>query len=712
MLKFLRKYQVFLLAIGGSLLMVVFLIQPVLQNFGFDPRTQKVATIGPTAAKVSRGDLDEASRDVAVLRAVFRTGGGPQISDIVVEQLLGLDEQNTNEHWLLLTRAADRAGVTGVWRDGDLWIDRAAASVAQLLVFQQILSQTGGNQQLAFLLLQQQQNQQQITQIADQLASVFRQNRTALVSQQNATEEFVNRILARAAAIRRLRTLHQSTVARLGEPGVYRQAKRQGEAALADYVLLSASLLSDRIPEPTDEQLAEHFETYKDARPGDTDANRYGIGYTLPRRLRLRYLVLDPAAIESEIEVPRLDVRRRWREQNPDAPAEAFPDAEQRIRNELRAERLNRATEAAEQAIIAEFKRALAPVRQAEGYYVLPDDWPERGPDLEATADRVEQTLAVQLGIEGARPEVVEPEGLLTSSEIDRLPRIGEATFQVGSTGIPASRLTQHVRPLVDRSPLRAQVDVPIYEPPATDLAGRRYYLVVSEAKPLSPPESFEIIREEVAEDWTLVRAFERLEADAEEIESLAQSAGLESLQPRFPLGEDQTPESVNLVPTRDARVSPGGVTPPTPTGDESPVFDRRASEPRFADFRRAIIDTAEANFEPMADPASNDPVAVVELVPSLPDPVLAVALARAYRPLPLAQYRAAAGGNLGQSEAAERLAGTDLPDPFAFEALARRFEFVKLGERDDRDGGTEPEAEPDPETDPGTDGAASASAG
>lgn len=698
MLKFLRKYQVFLLAIGGSLLMVVFLIQPVLQNFGFDPRSQKVATIGPAGRKVSQGELDDASRDLAVLRAVFSTSAGPQLADLITEGLLGLDPDNTSEHWLLLSRAAEDAGLVGVWRDGDLWIDRAAASVAQFVVYQQVLEQVNGNQQLAQLLLQQPQNQQQLAQLAQQLPEVFRQNRAALVSQQPVTEEFINRVLARAAAIRRLRQLHETAAGRLGSPGLYEQAKSRGAAALADYVLLSASLLTEQIPEPTDEQLARHFETYKQTRPGDTRANRYGVGYTLPPRLRLRYLVLDPAEIEPKVEVARLDVRRRWREQNPDAPAERFGDAEERVRRELRAERLNDATEVAERAVLAEFKRLLAPVREVDGYYALPDDWPEAGPDLEAVAARVERVLAQQLGIEGARPAVVEPEGPLTAQDLAGLDQIGRATFEVGSTSIPFGQLTQHVRPIVDRSPLGAQEGVPIFEPPATDLAQRRYYVVVSEARPISPPDSFEAIRDRVAEDWTLVRAFERLEAEAEEIEALARSSGLDALRTRFELPEDQTPREANLEPTRNARVAPGNITPPASEADESPVFDRRANAPRFADFRRAVIDAAELSFEPMADPAGNDPVTVVEPVPSLPDPVLAVALARAYRPLPLELYRLAARGVLGQAEAAQRLEGSDLPDPFAYEALTRRFEFVRVGDAR----GATPDRPSDPDGEPG----------
>ena len=66
MLKLLRKYDKWILAIGGSLLMVVFLLPQALTEFGANPRKATAAVIDGRG-KITEGDLMEARQELSKL---------------------------------------------------------------------------------------------------------------------------------------------------------------------------------------------------------------------------------------------------------------------------------------------------------------------------------------------------------------------------------------------------------------------------------------------------------------------------------------------------------------------------------------------------------------------------------------------------------------------------------------------------------------------
>ena len=66
MLKFIRKYQMVILVIGGSLLMVVFLLQPVLERLAPSPLKAKVASLDDGTV-FTRGEIIRAQAAVTLL---------------------------------------------------------------------------------------------------------------------------------------------------------------------------------------------------------------------------------------------------------------------------------------------------------------------------------------------------------------------------------------------------------------------------------------------------------------------------------------------------------------------------------------------------------------------------------------------------------------------------------------------------------------------
>src|SRR5690606_23398733 len=113
MLKFPRKYQLILLAIGGSLLILAFPIEPLPRQFGPNRREETVAELAADREKVTYAELLQARADVKFLQPFYQvysiTGVLPQLAE-------GDDE--AAYHWLLLTREADQGGYVGGAEDG------------------------------------------------------------------------------------------------------------------------------------------------------------------------------------------------------------------------------------------------------------------------------------------------------------------------------------------------------------------------------------------------------------------------------------------------------------------------------------------------------------------------------------------------------------------------------------------------------------------
>lgn len=100
MFKFLRKYSVWILGFGGTLLLIAFLAPNVIQQLA-----QRAGYAGTTQATVGDGEVveyDEWQKNV----------GESQIIDRLGSSIPGVGELESPSHWFLLSREADLAGLT------------------------------------------------------------------------------------------------------------------------------------------------------------------------------------------------------------------------------------------------------------------------------------------------------------------------------------------------------------------------------------------------------------------------------------------------------------------------------------------------------------------------------------------------------------------------------------------------------------------------
>lgn len=681
MLKFLRKYQLILLAIGGSLLMVVFLIGPIIQQVGPSLADKTVATMHGGTKKVSIYESTRAAMTPEIIRDVFpfmfydsRTG---------FPGLIRLEDEGS--HWLMLTTEAREAGLIGEAEDGRLWLEQELASVFAVYEVQfQLLQQWQGNAQIAQWMMQQRETQEAIaTRTADWRSGLPMRARQ-VAQRRGMPDSEVFKMVAEARGVMRLMRRHEQMV-RPSDREVIAALKESRDEAIVDFVLVPGDRLADQVGEPTDEQLSAHFERFRDVLPGTGDT---GIGYTLPSRVKLGWLVLDYQAIASSVRPDRVLVRKRYSEDRVKYPGE-FEDERPRIERDIVDQQVNDLMVDADRVIQGRIRGALKDARRVDGYYQIDEHW--GGVTMESLSEAVAQDIRDQRGIDFPQPGITyRVDQWFTSDDLSRLDGLGRAYWQVGPTQIPVSNVTTMARGLGDSKQVLIQKRVPVADPPARDAAGNRYYVVLFETRPQSPPDSWEEIRERVTADYKRIRAYEMLREQVDELTALAQSQGIEAVAARFNKEQPQNPESEeatpplpqerNLYVSRWATVSQGNVG----NLDFTKAVDLRANTEAF---RKAVLEFA-SKLDPMT-PFGEIPAEQALLGVELPtQQAVAIAQVQAYRPATLPdRYMISPAWIQGLAQSAfgevENL-GEHLP--FTLAALRKRLDFQYRRERGEDD--------------------------
>jgi len=647
MLKFLRKYQLILLAVGGSLLMVVFLLQPVLQQLTPDPRKRTVARIGET--KVTLGEQTRASIELDMLERFL-----PQIPAV-----LRLDEEERTYHWLLLKHEAERLGVLGVQQDGADWI----AELAEVLAQQEMRRMQQQGQQVT---------PDMVEEIYDQAGAFLEQRKTNLLRSNSLNEAVFNEVLSKARGVMRLRQLYEGAP-RLSRQRAVRAYERLGEAVLIDQLVLGPDLLMDEVPEPTETELEAQLAAYSDLRPGESRGDgedSYGFGYLLPARVKLEWLELAPGAIAEVVTADPVQVRRRWQEQGGEG---SFSEAREEIENEVKRERVQQILSDADEVIRGEILSATRGLEREGIYRAVPDGW--TAPDLERIAGDVVEAVRDRHGVRIPRPVVNRrTDRWLTASELGSLPGVGRAVYRVGTQQKRVGEIPSMVRDIGDDTTVAVQVGLPIVDPPAVNpQTGARYYVTVLDAVGESAPSSVDEIRERLIEDVKSLKAYNEHLSRLDVYRETARRDGLEGLAAMFAGDDGESPVQVR---------------------DNIFVYENRlgfASFQSFPDrradsegFREAVFEAAEG-LDPLAEPDSLplDEAVVGVGVPS--SRVVAFGRVRAFKPATQEQYRAQQSGVVANTKN-ELLGATPETDPLRLGAMTERLGFEVLGEEEENE--------------------------
>lgn len=638
MLKSLRKYKQWILVVGGSLLMIAFLVPDAVHQIQGDPMDREIATLG--GKSVSQRDLTLAERELRALE---------MIAPVLVR---GMVDVETGEHWFLLKTAAADAGLIGGSEDGRQWMPELARDL-----FQMELVRNYGDQAASIL-----SNPELVNPMVEQMVGRLEQLRMVAAAQASMTETQIDQTLANARGVARLVESFRRA-ARFSDAAVIHGSRRLLNEAKADVLVIPADRVVGEIPEPSQEQLQAHFEQYKSARPGE---GTHGFGYLQPPRVKLAWLQLDRAALAEAIKLSPIDVRKRY-EQNRTLYTGEFAEARANVEKDLRDERVREVMSNAERVVQSEVRRATRKLDSEGAYKRLPADWAEHRPMFDQIAPAVVDAVKASMGLTIPLPSVtVRDANWLTLEDLRQLPGVGEASVRIGARSVPLPNFVLAAREINGPNEFGVQAGVPLIEVPIVDAAENRYFVTVIDARPEEPPASLDVVREQVVRDVKLETAFGRLLNEVQQQQALASLSGPEAVAQLY---NAQSPNQPALTVRNGLNVS------------------RQLRLPENVDtpeFRDAVVD-AVGKLDPLKPATVQDPAARTVVVGMPGKLAVAVAQISEIRPLTAEAYRQAMEPKVFQLQSAEfrdAIGAATVPEPFSFQSLKERLGFELINER------------------------------
>lgn len=644
MLKFLRKYRTLLLAMFIVILMVAFVAPQAIQELGPNPMKKKAGTIAGEPFTVA--DLQRAASEVRMLESI----------DPAIPMLIGLEPGRQPEHWMLLTREAQRAGLVGEGEDGRDWLPEVAMQIVRLTLSRNLGAQA---QQYISMFLQSPQVQQEII---DRTAAM--QSRVAAAAgSAMLTEQDGFRALASARGIIRLKDAYVFA-ARPTANQTVSAARRFRDSATIDYIFLPASALAGESPEPTEEELAAHYEKYASVDPG---TGEFGIGYRRPARVKVEWLTIDRNSITGALPVDRVELRKLYESNRTKYPSDYEVERELVKADYMEARTAEIITEVV-RIIRAEVLKATRRLEVDGTYKKLPEAWASERPKLEQIAQAVVDSVKTIKGVTIPLPRVESRDAAWSDAQaLSALPGIGESVVRLGNVQAPFPQFALQVKELEGNPSLGLQVGLTQIDTPAEDASGNLYFFTVLDARPPSPPDSIADVAT-LRDDWKAIKAYERLVAELGVFETLARTDSLDAVARLVDTGGTRL-----LFPTNAVMISRAGAATADPN-----IQDRT--------FTDAVMDAVSA-LDPKltAEEILSEPSAVVGV--AIPARLgVAIARVREVQPYTIEQFRAEAVGMVAQAAALEVEAVAEnigSINPFTYEEMVKRMRFETAGENE-----------------------------
>lgn len=496
MLKFLRKYSQWILVIGGTLLMIAFLLPTTIQEIGRQPLFTTVMKID--GERIGAAEYDLAARQHAAMDFLtFRTL--PRVSNV----------ENT-DHWLLLVREAKKGGYIAGRGEGTDYLPD---------LVRQALYATGQ----AFTT-----PPEQLESLTKSMVSVMEQGIPEVQSQFRLTQDEVYDAISQLHGIIRMQVAYQRAP-RFSDRRLAAGFKKMQDRTEAEYIFVPPEQVIAEVAEPSEEEITAHFAKYKDAEMGSGDL---GIGYRQTDRVKLEWLTVDRGAIGGAVRPDPVEIQKRFLKANPSGAApegQTLEQAKAPFESEVREELIERVMRTADQAIRGEFEKALRRTQPDGLYRKLPTDWKDLRPDLVKVRDAVVARVKEQVGADIPGPAVTKREGeWLFQKDAAALTGIGRAFLQRGTQRIPFGDVLFRVRELAGDNDLILQAGVP--GDALTDFAGNKYYFVITDARKASAPESLEEVRASVVMDLKKIAAFEKLRTQLDAYKQRSIDEGLDAI--------------------------------------------------------------------------------------------------------------------------------------------------------------------------------------
>ncbi len=364
MFKFLRKYNKWILAVGGTLLMIVFLIPQAIEGLAHSAGAERAtrATIGEDNTRIRNAVWNEVNQEMDFIRR--RERFEPFIPELGRFQNVG--------HWYLLSLEAERAGL--VPAPGSLGLSPAELDAA---------AQEAGTSRAAI-----ERAIAKMTGIERMIRSYLRAGETS------------DRRLRHFAA----RLMHEVDT---------------------EFFLIEASA-GEVEHEPSASDLEAHLERYGSLRPGEGDHGfGYRLPHRVKLEwITVSAEMLREHLLESE-EMSGVNLQIHWR-RNPDGafpPVESGRSAPREVRDDLLARLMEQRVEEVVRYTRDQLRASQRGIDQFDGYFDLPEDWSDRKIRFSELAERIRSRFGIELPSYRAVGD-----RWLTLDELDELEGISRGT--------------------------------------------------------------------------------------------------------------------------------------------------------------------------------------------------------------------------------------------------------------------------------------------
>jgi len=622
MFRFLRKYSRIILAVGGTLLLIAFLIPQALTGlaqYGGQAGATR-AVVGPDETAIDNAEWRNYQRQLELLQAFGF-------------QLPGIGAISEPDHWYLLVREARMQGLTGGLQSQVL----PGAQLAQL-------QQSG-----------------------------------------RASEAVINETVMNLNGVwRMLREYMEST--KFSDVRLRHAARRLFHEVDTELVIINAD--PDAVDyHPTEDELAAHLEEYGDVPPGEGEM---GFGYRLPDRAKIEWITIDADAVREQLQdsdaMSRIELRKHWL-RNPDG---TFPEVDREaptpdvVRDHLLQQLMADRVEEISRFAYNQLRDPMRSLEREEGYYILPENWPQQRLPMPALAERIVDQFNIELPAYRAIGDQ-----WLDESELSELNGISNGTTdRFGQPPRDLADLVMAAREFGGSPAIVMQEG--LAAPPLIDDQNNIYVFRITDADPSRPPKNVDEVRDQLVGDLKRLRHYEQLVAASQNIKQIAVNDGLLELAVQH-AAEVRSGNLALCNPFLLQMIRQTGQTlAPQPT----PVPGLgQATELVEAVVERSLSLPAEA-------PVSAQPLDQRVLVEPHEDGLALVAFKiRGHTPVTQQQFQQMVNdGSLRSLVLSDEFRNEVLIDVFGRAALAKRHQFELRTRIDDQFPATQPSPDDEPE--------------
>lgn len=631
MLKIFRKYNKVILVVGGTILMVIFLLPAGMSQMAQGRFAQPWAKIG--GQRITIQDVQKAQREMRALNGAVPT----------LMRVLPIDADYPGEHWIMLTHEAEEAGLVGGVNDGASFIAEGARLTVETYIAQMA-------QQLGAATAQALFNQRDAM-ILDETARAEAAREQARQSL-GLTSEEMDRALAKARGVfRMLRASDPTTV--FSKPEAIDIGHQINDTATIGAAIFPASKISDGESDPNEEELLAHFEQYQDVRPAD-DEN--GIGYILPPAVRIEWIEFDHVAAAARVELDGIELNKYWR-QNWNPEVTAYESVRAQVETRFRETKVEEMLGRLDQVMQQELFRSMSGLKGTSQKKTLPPDWSVRMPRRLDLVQVCQDTLSREF-------DLTEGDQIVTGSSaptwnarqaLSALPP-SQSTFKFNAqTNVGFVDYVMNVQELDGIERLGVQTEL-FYGPLIDTIDSSHYFVRILEVRKEGSAGNLEEVRLQAIKDLKYLNAIETLEFQADTFRQEAVEKGLATFASNWDLDAEW---NLSVTPIQTLRSD----------GSVHPEYNNEA-------LRLAIIDQARQTdpTQPLAE-ADAPQRTVVMTVPEARGLVFAE-LAE-WKPMTLESFRQSAILISGRARNVKNPGG--VLGAFSFEAMSKRVAFEWL---------------------------------